>query len=440
MACAKLRLLPLLGVAALSIKLKEPEVPPTIYFWSGKNGDGLRTGSSASKVVTDISNGPTWSFKENTSSSGGLIRAAPLIDDQKNIYLSTVTSGTIYKFTADGKLLWKHKATNQLPGIPAIMDGRLFSATAGGEAFALNMETGEVLWTKKIAPRIAGDTWSMAASNGVVISPAAGKVGDNNRLVAMNPKDGEVLWTHTNPDTLYNILVSVKGDSCVFSDCVGGIRRLNLHNGSLVWAYPKPTHASFTTGGAAIGPDGNVYVTWNEHRKGKEGHVGAFTLESGRKLWDTSVGYEANNAPSVAYQGKAGLSVIVGVGSNPEPPIPLIIKSGKGPEHKARILALNAATGNVSWRYELEPWHGAALGDDHRSDICLPDAFGNVAIGGDGRVYVGFQSGKLYSVGGNDGNVEALTWQTGAAFQGSPGIAPGMLVATPCNGMHVWRS
>jgi outer membrane protein assembly factor BamB len=403
----------------------------------------------------------------------GLVRAAPVIDAQRNIYLATVSFANVYKFTPEGKELWKYNANDistdrqprLIPDVPAIMDGRLFFSTDHAEVIALDMETGKELWTTRVAERAAEDTWAMAAAEGVVVTAAVIPPSQlqfiheperNRRLVALRASDGAELW-HFDVDPhkdgeLFNILVSIKDGSCVFSTCMGKVYRLSLDSGKVIWETPMPPLPSFSTGGSAIGPNGIVYATWNKMSgsidayQWGEGMVGAFDFNNGKKLWSTSVGYEANNAAAVGRLANGRMGVVIGIGSNPHPPNRKNgILDGKGPVKKQRIVALDADTGEFFWTYQLPDWHGSALGDENRPDICLPDAFGNAAIGGDGSAYIGHASGFLYSVKDSDGDgelspSEVATWQTGAAFQGSPGIAPDMLVATPCNGMHVWLS
>merc|ERR1711933_248702 len=100
--------------------------------------------------------------------------------------------------------------------------------------------------------------------------------------------------------------------------------------------------------------------------------------------------------------------------------------------------------GEEIWRHELPTWHGWAAGDK-MGHVCLPDSSGNPAMGGDGTVYVGFESGAFYGINdaNNDGRIdgsEAHKYDTHNASQGSPAIAPGMVVATPCNGMHFFKT
>jgi outer membrane protein assembly factor BamB len=374
-----------------------------------------------------------------------------------------VTLGTIYKFTPDGERLWTYHAGkgHQIPDIPAIRDGRLFTATNQGDAIALDMETGAEVWRRKVGNATAGDTWSMTAADDIVIAATPGVDHDqnnNHRFVAMHASDGSEAW-HFDPDgMIYNILVSVKDGRAVFSTAFGKVYSLDLQTGRVIWKTPPPQEGNFamSTGGAMIGSNGIVYVTWNEIRFDPGhaqphivpvGRVGAYDFETGNRIWTADMGtFQANNAATVGPSGPGGrLAVVVGVGSNPDIPRLPDVSDGIGPAHPARVVALDAATGAEFWSYTMPTWHGSALDDAKRPDICLPDAFSNAAIGGDGTVYFGFQNGNFYALkdSNEDGTVsesEVSTWQTGAAFQGSPGIAPGMVVATPCNGMHVWRT
>mmetsp|Transcript_20096 Transcript_20096/g.55342 ORF Transcript_20096/g.55342 Transcript_20096/m.55342 type:complete len:470 (-) Transcript_20096:100-1509(-) len=436
------------------------------YPWACKNGDALRTGSSEYVVTSAIENGPTWSFHEECPLAlsqhpqfatlfpdwKGLIRAAPLIDDQGSLYLATVTLGNVYKFAPNGTQIWKHNAGpfKQIPDIPALMDGKLFFSTDKADVVALDMATGQQLWHTQVAASTAGDTWSMTAGDGVVLSAAApAPTKNNNLLVALNATNGNRMWTFGTTEDIYNVLPAIKDGSCVFSDSKGKVYRLHLNTGRVIWQTPTPQLSTFTTGGSVIGPNGVVYTTWNAgERKGMDwgkGMIGAYSFESGEKLWSTNVEYMANNGAAVGKLACGRLGVVVGIGENPDPPSPRLgIRDGVGPLKKARIVALDALTGEFLWTYQLPDWHGSALGDERRPDICLPDAFGNAAIGGDGTVYVGHASGLLYAVrprasGGSVADSEVSAWQTGAAFQGTPAIAPGMFAAASCNGLHVWR-
>jgi outer membrane protein assembly factor BamB len=422
------------------------------YYWPGKNGNLLRTGASPFSAPTNLQHGPTWSFHEQDN---GLIRAPPVIDGGKNIYLATI-AGNIYKFNEDGDKLWNHsEGAGGIPEVLVLLDGALFATSLAGDVFSLDMETGKELWRTHVAPYSAGDTWSMTAGEGVVIAGGSDHGKANHRLIALDAEDGRMKWTFNPSAPVYNFLACIKDGSLIFSDQFGSPYRLNLHTGHVLWhvgpAGRSPNHnftKAFSTGGAVIGPNGVVYVTSNIYEKDaplwqglplQSGYVTAFDFKDGTLLWRQSVDYAANNAAAVGTLHTGKLAVVIGVGENPSKPL------ADWKERKSRVVALDAHTGSEIWRHELPLWHGWAAGDTIVPfHICLPDSFGNPAIAGDGTVYVGGMSGVFYAISDRNGNSkidddEVSQFNFSNAFQGSPAIAPGLLIATPCNGMHVFK-
>ena len=63
------------------------------------------------------------------------------------------------------------------------------------------------------------------------------------------------------------------------------------------------------------------------------------------------------------------------------------------------------------------------------------DAFPSAAIGADGTTYIGFMDGRTYSI--RDGAILSSV-DLGRCTQGSPALAPGMMVATTCDGIHAF--
>ena len=69
----------------------------------------------------------------------------------------------------------------------------------------------------------------------------------------------------------------------------------------------------------------------------------------------------------------------------------------------------------------------------------------NPAIGGDGAVYVPRSDGRVYAINDADGDgtvtlAETSSYDFRMAFQGSPAIAPGLLVVAPCDGLAAWHT
>mmetsp|Transcript_64467 Transcript_64467/g.203806 ORF Transcript_64467/g.203806 Transcript_64467/m.203806 type:complete len:470 (-) Transcript_64467:96-1505(-) len=429
------------AVSLIQVSLKR-QAPP--YFWAGKNGDISRTGASASVAPSNISGGPAWRF------DGGLVRATPLIDAAKAVYFATIP-GRVYKFSPEGKILWQWAASAQIPSVPAIANGRLFAASADGMVTALDMATGEPLWSTKAGLCAAGDTWSVTADSSVVVVPVAGAAAHcsyNSEIVALDAQDGGVRWRH-RPDTgVYNFLSAIVEDSLVFADSSGRPYRLDLADGRELWKFADTSLSDLTTGGAAVGPNRVVYVTsnvgnmFNVQQKVGHGRLSAYSLDSGQRLWYRDLELQANGAAAIGILrpgGKGPLSVVVGIGENPNS-IPQ-----RAGHKEGLVVAFDATTGRrLDWSYAPPVWQFVAAAGDTPTHICLPDAFSNPAIDGDGTVYVGFQDGRIYAVRDADGDgkvsdSEVSAHDTGAAFQASPAIAPDMLAAASCSGLFVYK-
>lgn len=126
------------------------------------------------------------------------------------------------------------------------------------------------------------------------------------------------------------------------------------------------------------------------------------------------------------------------------------------------VVALDATSGEVLWRFDETPWSEVAgagesekyqqrisrIEQDPRVDVlCLPDAQGIPVISGDGTVYTSSgHSGDLRAIRdvNSDGIIdpaETSVFRTQNCFLNSPSLAPGMLVAAPCWGpMYVFKT
>lgn len=431
--------------------------PP--YYWPGKNGDELRTGASANVAPSAMAAGPSWSFEEPDA---GIVSGTPLIDENRSVYLST-RLGRVYKFDSNGNQIWRYQAkvkgntvdTNLLPSVPAMADGMIFNALDDGRVFALDLVTGREVWNQQVAQAIAPDSFSMTAGYGLLLTPMRGPnntFNNNDYIAALNLTDGSQLWTYKPQFPTYNLMAAMVNSSIVFEDSFGGLYRLGL-DGNEIWRKSMPANSFFTTGGAMLGEDGVIYTSGNVlDGLTQRGLVTASRLEDGATIWQRRLDLPANSAPAVGRLGKV-TGLVLGIGPNPSWPLPPGLEFPKPgvdaidlkPE---RAVALDAATGDVLWDYALPVWHGSAAGDTSFPEhICLPDAFANAAIGGDGTAYVLGESGRAYAIldKNSDGVIsedagEVSFFDTKNAFQASPAIAPGMLVIAPCNGLHVFLS
>jgi len=250
-------------------------------YWPQKNGGPIKTGSSQFVAPFNLSAGPSWSF---TEPDYGVVRATPVIDGNRNIYLST-TLGRVYKFSRTGKMLWKYDIGNAdqhlgevFTAVPALYDGMLFNLAMMPNAtvFALDMETGKVRWSKVYGACLDSDTTSISAAEGVLVvaNNLHGECWKGSSLVsALNASNGDVLWSFRPDAHTYNLMAVITNGTVVFEDFQGNLYRLRLADGELLWKTAVPSNWTFTSGGAILAPNGVIYGVGNVGNFGENASV-----------------------------------------------------------------------------------------------------------------------------------------------------------------------
>jgi len=368
---------------------------------------------------------------------------------------------------------------------PALYQGAIFllAGNADDQTFtvnALDMESGHEIW-KKIEPgSIGGDSQSVMVFDDTVIFPMMSDKSSagSNMWYAMNSSDGSHLWDYVSDEVFWNAVPATPGDgTLLFGGSCGGAFRITF-GGELLWragAPAEPNHMC-STGGGSVGPNGVFYTEYTQHDGSAQ--ISAFQISNGTLLWERNfAGYGGGQYPAVGKLGLDGpLAVVVAIGDNPGIMNPLVtgdphqylsyfedpaFRETLGvPKMVNAVVAMDAASGDVLWRWEEDIWdHFAAAGDEEKemliraathspeNEICLPDLQGIPLIAGDGTVYASSShAGDLTSIRDADGDgiidpSEVSAFVTHKAFLNSPSLAPGMLVAAPCWGtMYVFKS
>lgn len=427
--------------------------------WIGKGGNLIRSGSTWAVPPVDLSKGPTWTWE---APLGGLVRGSPVVDSKGCIYQSTI-DGQIVKFSQTGDVLWAISTEGiSFPGNPVHLAGVLYNFGTDGQMLALDSNDGKKLWQTKACDMASGDTHTIIAGDGVVLASCLNKgedkaFGSATMIVACNATDGQVMWKYRPDNGLYNWIGSIQSGDLLFSDMNGGVYRMSLKDGSLVWKVPAPAGATSTTGGLSGATNGLVYVTHN--LDSPDGHVGllsVYTAADGKPVWQRSFPkFPANSGPAIATGGDEPF-VVIAIGTNPG------FALGKGAaldldpfdrndtsgtqRHPSKAVAMDAKDGHTIWEYQFPDWHGAAAGDTP-THTCLPDSYANPSIAGDGAVFLAGMSGTVYRLLDKDrdgkfdpASGEVTTYDTGNAFQAAPAISDGILAVSPCNGLKVFLS
>lgn len=415
-----------------------------MHPWATKNGNLNHTGYSSNVVRFNISE-PSW-----VVDMPGIMHTSPVIDADGNIYL-THTSGKVIALDKHGRTRWSFKTGGTDVGNPALLGEHIYVCSTDGIVHSLELGTGKEQWSSKIGNNCPPDSWVASAVENTLIQAAnvdTDNTGGNCDVVAINTVDGSVKWKYSlcseSHVPSYNMMPSIVDGMVVLQDQQGGIHALSLDSGKEFWK--RPGHpGTMTTGGMVIGPNGVVYGASNYEGYcdlGK-GVLQALDLHSGNLLWNTTFDQGINAAPAVGPLGPGGaFAVVVGVANNFLPDITKSFIAGtlnlpNAPIHRGSVAALDAETGRSLWSYDVHDYQAWIY--PMQLEGCLPDAFSNPAIGGDGTVYINWSGGYSYAIRDTnrdnhiDPDSEVSFVKTGAGMNGETAIAPGLLVVPSCN-------
>jgi outer membrane protein assembly factor BamB len=414
----KLEVLILTGVVVtVANAIKIPDMKKVSSKWNPwplSRGRAPQYGTTEITVPRNLSAHLAWSWHHPLGQYAIVVAGGPVIDSSKNLYLTT--SDGFFKFTPEGEVVWHYKPPGRSNNMPALMGDYVYGNTITGHAFALNRETGEPVWVVRPSHSAGGDSGYPATYDGLfVMGTDKGHDprmdGGNKKVIALDGLSGDHVWEFEVEHPVWNVMPLFPGDdTCVFMGFTGGVYRLGLHNGTLLWHTPAPNSAdSFSDGGAILGPNRIVYSCSNPGSSGGgEGQLGAlraFELSDGKMLWEQILPQPCNSWPSVGYLGDSqDLSVVITPGAF----------MGTLTMHGG-IMAFQANTGMPQWQYQAPVYHSpplvppifAAYGDYQGAitrsllgapAMCLPAHWSCPTISGDGTIFAGRSDGSLYIV------------------------------------------
>lgn len=129
-------------------------------------------------------------------------------------------------------------------GTPTVEGTRVYAFGASGDMSVLDAATGRIIWTVNVLDKFGGSniTWGLSESPLVLsdrILLNAG--GPNASIVALNKKDGSVLWRSQSDEAGYSSAVLQETGGVRQAIFFTGERALgvDVSNGRLLWSYDK---------------------------------------------------------------------------------------------------------------------------------------------------------------------------------------------------------
>lgn len=220
--------------------------------WRGANRDGISKDTGLLKQWP--ADGPPLVWKAKGAGGGyssfavsdGRLYTMGLRGDREYVIAFDTATGKEVWATAHGGAFRNDRGDGPR-GTPTVDGDRVYALGGDGDLSAIDARSGKVIWSQNVLQKFGGSniTWGISESPLVIgekLLVNAG--GPNASIVALNKKDGSVIWKSQSDRAGYSSAVPVQiGNTTqvVFfthSRAVG----LDLKDGKLLWEYGRPAN------------------------------------------------------------------------------------------------------------------------------------------------------------------------------------------------------
>ncbi len=239
--------------------------------WRGPNRDGISQETGLLKQWPE--GGPPLVWKvagagrgySSFAVSGGRIYTMGLKNEREHVIAFDVATGKQVWATPHGAGVFRNDRGDGPRGTPTVDGDRLYALGGNGDLSALEAKTGRVLWTMNVLQKFGGENirWGISESPLVVgekLLVNAG--GPGASVVALNKKDGSLIWKSQNDKAGYSsaIPIQVAGKTQVvfFTDERG--LGLDLETGKLLWEYQRAAN-NVANAATPVARGNRVFIT-----------------------------------------------------------------------------------------------------------------------------------------------------------------------------------
>jgi outer membrane protein assembly factor BamB len=320
-----------------------------------------------------------WKLPLKAQGSFGAMASTPVIANGV-VYMQDLESNVMAVSLESGEVQWEYKAEEVTlgPNGVVVADGQVFGATAS-EAFALDQETGEELWTTPLqsSPASAIDMAPGYQDGLVYVStvptnPAAEYPGGTvGTLYALDAESGKVKWEWESvPKDLWGDPKTNSGGGLWYPPSFDGKGFMYFGTGN---PSPFPGTAKDPWGSSRPGP--NLYTNSLVKMNAQTGKMEWYYQQTPHDIYD----WDFQNSPILAKAG--GREVAIGSG-----------KSGY-------VVAVDAKSGKVVWKRPL----GVHNGHDRDGLLAMRGEYSKLKT--ETPIYPGFLGGIIAPIAANETTV-----------------------------------
>lgn len=238
--------------------------------WRGPNRDGISKETGLLKQWP--AEGPPLAWKTTGAGRGyssmaisnGRLFTMGLRGDREFVIAFDVATGKEVWASPHGGAFRNDRGDGPR-GTPTVEGNRLYTLGGAGDLSCLDASNGRVLWTMNILKKFGGSniTWGISESPLVIgdkLLVNAG--GPNASIVALNKKDGSLIWKSQSDRAGYSSAIPVQiggATQVVFFTATRAVG-LDLSDGRLLWEYARPSNrvANIAT---PIARDNRVFIS-----------------------------------------------------------------------------------------------------------------------------------------------------------------------------------
>ena len=248
--------------------------------------------------------------------AGGIVRSSPTIVDGTVYIGAHCQSAECAEFDSSeigevlaldletGELLWSFETTAGVVSTPAVTDNAVFVGTSAGAMRALDRDTGETVWSY--------ETGALVASSPAVVDGSVYFGDVRGTFYGLDVTDGTELWTH-EPDQLRNYPNSpaVDEDRVYIGANYNGATRAGViafdRTGGQQWTQNLVDEGQ--VGSAPLVVDGHVYI--GAHGSPENGGLYALTTD-GTTQWSITTEDEGVGASPAFVDGSLVFGAVDG--------------------------------------------------------------------------------------------------------------------------------
>ena len=181
----------------------------------------------------------------------------------------------IYCFNAiTGAEIWSGTISGYTASCLTVWNGMVFIPTHTGPLYALDANTGSIIWENMDSYLGYWDSSPVVVDNLIYIN------GEDSRTRAVNAMTGITVWeVDITPGTYLSATIAYHDGRLYFGDQVDAFHCLDAGNGSTIWSVPGVEHGS---SGIA---DGIIFYGEGSNYYADSARVFALSCETGQVVW-----------------------------------------------------------------------------------------------------------------------------------------------------------